>query len=253
MRKTLLLTTIAAALAGSASAQIKYHDINPDTTISTWDMVTIAPIVKLPGYGTSNAIDIWWHPVPEVVVNGWNDCEVLYDAAGTYPAMLKAGDSISASGTWKKPNYDPLNKAGVGNWTTNATDKYLGIRAKNNGVWNYAWLKMTVANAAASFTVKEYAAETSGKKINAGVNTSTTITYTTQEYKLNIVTTAGAIDIAGLEGTNNITLTDIGGRVVYNTVATAGKHSISTQQLTKAVYILRIGNGEKHIATKVQL
>ncbi len=253
MRKILLLIAITTVIANSASAQIKYHDINPDTTISTWDMVTIAPVVKLPGYGTSNAIDIWWHPVPEVVVNAWNDCEVLYDASGTYPAMLKAGDSISVSGTWKKPSYAPLNKAGVGNWSANATDKYLGIRAKNNGMWNYAWLKMTVANAAASFTVKEYAAETTGKKINAGVKTSTTIAYIPQEYKLNITPTASVIDIAGLEGTNNITLTDIGGRVVYNDIATTGKHSINTQQLTKAVYILRISNGEKHIATKVQL
>lgn len=253
MRKTLLLTTIAAALASSASAQIKYHDINPDTTISTWDMVTIAPIVKLPGYGTSNAIDIWWHPVPEVVVNAWNDCEVLYDASGTYPAMLKAGDSISASGTWKKPGYDPLNKAGVGNWTTNATDKYLGIRAKNNGVWNYAWLKMTVANAAASFTVKEYAAETSGKKIIAGNKTSTTIQYIPTAYKLDITTAMGTLQIAGMEGDNNITLTDINGHIVYNATTTSGNHNINTQQLSKAVYILRISNGEKQKAVKVQL
>lgn len=253
MRKTLLLTTITTAIAISASAQIKYHDINPDTTISTWDMITIAPVVKLPGYGTSNAIDIWWHPVPEVVVNAWNDCEVLYDAAGTYPAMLKAGDSISAAGTWKKPNYEPLNKAGAGNWTSNATDKYLGIRAKNNGVWNYAWLKMTVANAAASFTVKEYAAETTGKKINAGVKTATTIQYTPQAYNVSATRTAGSIDIAGMEGNNSIVLTDAGGRIVYSTTTTQSRHSINTAAIAQGIYILRINSGEKQKALKMQL
>lgn len=253
MRKTLLLSSIVTAFALNASAQIKYHDINPDTTISTWDMITIAPIVKLPGYGTSNAIDIWWHPVPEVVVNAWNDCEVLYDAAGTYPAMLNAGDSINASGTWKKPGYDPLNKAGVGNWVTNATDKYLGIRAKRSGTWNYAWLKMTVASGAASFTVKEYAADTTGKKINAGAKTATTIQYMPQVYNVSVTHTNNSISIAGLEGSNNITLTDINGRIIYNATATESTHNISTEQLAKAVYILRIGNGEKQKAVKVQL
>jgi len=253
MRKTLLLSSIVTAFALNASAQIKYHDINPDTTISTWTMITIAPIVKLPGYGTSNAIDIWWHPDPEVVVNGWNDCEVLYDATGTYPAMLKAGDSISASGTWKQPGYEPLNKAGVGNWVTNATDKYLGIRAKRNGAWNYAWLKMTVASAAASFTVKEYAADTTGKKINAGAKTATSIQYLPQVYNASATLTANSIEIAGMEGNNSIVLTDINGRVVYNTNATQSTHSIRTAAIAQGIYILRISNGEKQKAIKLQL
>lgn len=169
--KKLLLTLAATIIAYTQSnAQIVYHDINPDTTVNTWNAFIITP---LPGNTTDN-ITIWWHPTPEVVIQTWGNCELLFDAAGNLPLKLNMNDTITASGKWKVGNYHALNSAGTGNWQTNATDKYLGFRIKNGSSWYYGWVKMTVTSGAASFTVKEWAYNPSGS-IKAGQTTTTGI------------------------------------------------------------------------------
>jgi hypothetical protein len=162
--KKLLLALSALMLSSLASfGQFAYHDISPDTTVSTWDAFAIHPAAL----GTGQ-IYIWWHPSPEVVVNTFGNVEILF--TGSLPAKLNLSDSIAAgSGTWKAANYDALNSGGTGAWQSNATDKFLAFRYQNTGGYNYGWLKMSVAAGASSFTVKEYGYNTQpGKSIKAG-------------------------------------------------------------------------------------
>ena len=150
----------------AVQAQIQFHDVSPDTTVTGWD----AWQLKLPGSALSSDLTIWRHPSsPDVVVQTHGDYQVLFDAAGTYPAKLSLNDSISGTGIWKAGNYDPLSELGKGNWVTNAEDKYLGFRRKQGTDWQYAWLEMSVAPGAASFTVKEWAYQTTlNKSVKAG-------------------------------------------------------------------------------------
>lgn len=170
MKKLLLTLSVTIIAYIQSNAQIIYHDINPDTTINTWNAFIITP---LPG-STGDNITIWWHPSPEVVIQTWGNCELLFDAAGSLPLKLNANDTITASGKWKVGNYDALNSGSAGNWQTNAADKYLGFRIKSSSTWYYGWIKMTVAAGGASFTVKEWAYNVSGS-IKAGQTTTTGI------------------------------------------------------------------------------
>ncbi|MGN6477546.1 MAG: T9SS type A sorting domain-containing protein [Flavipsychrobacter sp.] len=161
--KKILFTQLLVLLATISFGQINYHDINPDTTVNTWNAFVIQPT---PG---STDIVIWWHPSPEVVIQTHGNAEILFETSSALPAKLNAGDSIAPSGHWIAGDYDALSSGGTGNWVTNATDKYIGFRFKNSGnTWYYGWLKMSVGAGASSFTVKEWAYNTTGSKINAG-------------------------------------------------------------------------------------
>lgn len=170
MKKLLLTVSMLTAFGLVSYSQITHHDIKPDTTVNTWNNFSIAPS-SLP----TNDIVVWFHPMPEVVIQTHGVCEILF-SANSFPAKLSVGDSISAAGTWKPGTYNPLSSGSSGNWKTDATDKYIGFRFKNSGsTWYYGWLMMSVAPGAASFTVKEWAFNTSGNKINAGQTTTTGI------------------------------------------------------------------------------
>ncbi len=161
--KKILFTQLFVLLATISFGQINYHDINPDTTVNTWNAFVIQPT---PG---STDIVIWWHPSPEVVIQTHGNAEILFETSSALPAKLNAGDSIAPSGHWIAGDYDALSSGGTGNWVTNATNKYIGFRFKNSGnTWYYGWLKMSVGTGASSFTVKEWAYNSAGGKINAG-------------------------------------------------------------------------------------
>jgi hypothetical protein len=223
-------------------SQITYHDINPDTTVSVWDAFIVQPF----GGGTAgNSLDIWWHPTPEVVVTTWNDFQLLCSGTGIIPAKLNAGDSITAGANWQSVIYQPLNSGGTGNWQIDANDKYLGFRLKNGSVWNYGWLKLTVAANAASFTVKEWAFNNTGHKINAGQTNGTGITL------LNVPNTdmclfpnpaTDYIKVTLLsEATNELIVYDQSGRDVFHSSRVKGSFILPVIDFAYGVYLVRWG------------
>lgn len=249
MKKTLFTTLAIAGMYISSHAQITYHDINPDTTVNTWNVFSVIPNPST----TSNTLDIWWHPSPEVVVTTWGDVQLLFDAAGTNPAKLNAGDSIGATATWKTASYLPLNSAGTGNWTSNATDKYLGFKIKNGSTWNYGWLKMTVATGAASFTVKEWAFNTAGTSIKAGQSTTTGITNAARNTEVKMELANKSVKFDGLPGDNNLLqVFDMNGRRL-KTASTGNRQATDLSELNSGYYILNITSGDYNQFFKVYM
>lgn len=171
MKKLLFTLSILVNNYICSYAQIIYHDINPDTTVSTWDQFTIAPATS-----SATDIEVWWHPSIEVVIVTNGDCELLFNTSNMLPAKLDSGDVIGpSSGLWKEAIYDKLDSGSKGNWQTDATDKYIAFRFRNSTTWYYGWLKMTVAPGAVSFTVKEWAYNASGNQIKGGQTTTTAV------------------------------------------------------------------------------
>jgi hypothetical protein len=245
MKKHLLLFVgLAAGYITNADAQLVYHDINPDTTVNSWNNFTATFAGKANNI-TGKFINVWWHPNPEVVINAFDSVQVLHDATGTYPAKLKLGDSIVPTGQWKKVNYAPLNSSGMGNWQNDAADKYLGFRYQDNGVWRYGWLKMTVAAGAASFTVKEWA-HNSGK-IKAGQTSTTQVSNMVRD-DVNIQIINKKIHFSNLRSATRYTvrITDISGRAVEPTIVLQqGVKDIS--DLPQGIYICTLaGDGSNY-------
>jgi hypothetical protein len=245
MKKLLLTVSILTAFGLVSYSQISYHDIKPDTTVNTWNNFTIAP-----SSSSTNDIVVWFHPVPEVVIQTHGLCEILF-SANSLPAKLSVSDSIGPSGTWLPGTYNPLNSGSSGNWRTDATDKYIGFRFKNSSssTWYYGWLMMSVAPGAASFTVKEWAFNTSGNKINAGQTTTTgintiahrsTLTTYPNPARDKIQIQWKAADVATL------TLTNAAGSIVKRTELAQGSrpHILDTKDIVPGIYhiILKSGN-----------
>jgi hypothetical protein len=217
--KKVLLSLSALMLSSLASyAQFVYHDIKPDTTVSTWDAFMVHP----PALSGGDLV-IWWHPSPEVVVQTHGSFEVLF--SGTLPAKLNLSDSIGAgSGTWKAASYDAMNSGGTGNWQSNATDKFLGFRYVDASGYNYGWLKMSVAANASSFTVKEYAYNAQlNKSIKAGQVAPTGTQDFSQRGDVSLAVTGRMVKLIAADGKQSLRLSisDMNGRVVRASQMTA--------------------------------
>lgn len=150
--KNLLLFFAAFIIYTSNYAQaIKYNDVNPDTTIDSWNSFTAL------------GVEIWHHS-GEVVIKTWGSTQVLCVNDTLTPKAVLYGESLEeASGEWKPQDYTCLNCGSFkGNWV-GAKDKYLAVRNKNNsGMWVYGWIKLDVPTLATSFTIKDYATHTVG-------------------------------------------------------------------------------------------
>lgn len=239
MRKLITLLTILVWTADS-NAQITYHNIEPDTTVNSWDAFQLKPSTV-----PSNDITIWWHPAPEVVVQTHGNCQVLFDDT-SLPSKLEFGDTITTTANWNAGAYDTLSYGSTGNWTFGANDKYLGFRFKNTtSSWYYGWLMMSVAPGASSFTVSEWAYNSvAGQPIKAGQADATGIVSAKRE-QIEIRSANGSLQFTGLHaGTNYpISISNTNGQIVHTTNIRASE-SLDISGYAKGVYIVAlVANG----------
>jgi hypothetical protein len=233
MKRT--ITFIAAVLTTvfSYAQDVKYHDVLPDTTISTWEVFGV--------YG----LDIWWHPSPEVVVNVWTDYEVL---AGTdsMPKALNMGDDISAgsTGIWAKLSYQCLNCGGsIGNWK-GVTDKYLAFREKDaSGKYYYGWIRLSIPANGTSFTIKDYAKNSiANTALKAGQQFATGITYSVANADITPVVQNKLVSFRGLTQQADVFITDISGKITRKETLKAGGY-IDMTAYSPGIYFLRLQTG----------
>jgi hypothetical protein len=108
---------------------------------------------------------IWFHPWSpnEVVLNTFDsNAQVLADTGGM-PLALDEGAPIEASSSsWVMAGeYIVLNQGGTGNWI-GVTDRYLGLRFQQAGIWYYGWARLDIDATPTQFVVKDYAYQSAG-------------------------------------------------------------------------------------------
>jgi hypothetical protein len=174
--KKLLFILVIVGLLHQASAQIMYTDLNPDKSVSTWNVYTFHLSDASPSYLGYGTVNLWFHPwTPnQVVALTGTDCEIMVNSlADKLPLKLQQNDTISSEKIWSSVSYNPLN---IGNsqglWLGGVSNRYLGIRFKlsTGGNWFYGWARLDVDVIPDSFTVKDYAynAEKGSNEIAAG-------------------------------------------------------------------------------------
>jgi len=175
IRQLFSLAALAALFPLSATAQIRYHDIVPDTTLGPGTMAGAVSSFTFYGAVGGN-LQLMWSDVPGVGALAHPGIEVLCGAGGL-PEKLNNGADISAAlGCWYENTLKPLNQAGAGNWLSDADNKYLGFRIKAAGGARYGWVRMSVANSGTvTCTVKDWAyQEALNQSIKAGQTSNTT-------------------------------------------------------------------------------
>ncbi|MEO6168519.1 MAG: T9SS type A sorting domain-containing protein [Chitinophagales bacterium] len=160
-------STMAAsllAISNIANGQIVYTDVTPDF-VGT-------------GNGASYDLDLNNDGTTDFQVNissNGADVKLLINAsdnnaiAGTssdpykYPSLLQANDIIGDALTWVEGNYQTMATSGYfgnpyGDWF-GAVDGYMGLRIKVGNDDHYGWARFDVSEDGKTFTVKDYAYE----------------------------------------------------------------------------------------------
>ncbi len=184
------------ALGGAASGQVVYTDIDPDFLA---DADGLSYELDLNNDGT---IDFTINRSAgtagaAIRMSAGSGNEVLGAISyGVYflPYALSEGDAINDAQTlWNGTmNNNHLTLAWgstYGYWTDDLTDKYLGLRIVVDSDTFYGWARMDVTAGGTSFTIKDYAFEsTAGEGILAG-NTSSAVS-------ANLITDLTVADVA---------------------------------------------------------
>ncbi|MEA3496034.1 MAG: T9SS type A sorting domain-containing protein [Bacteroidota bacterium] len=156
------------AIAPKANGQIIYNDITPDTTIYDTNYVDIdidlngySDFSIYKGYGMDDDSN---RTVEMVGLIRDKYCEVLGSTAGSYfyPLAMNMNDFIDPnSPNWKINDFGTMNfqasYGGYGNWQ-GVQNKFLGIRVEDiDSSEYYGWVRLDVSANAKSFTLKDYA------------------------------------------------------------------------------------------------
>lgn len=170
----LLLVLLLSAI--SATAKIKYTDVNPDTTITaTVSQVFARYDIDLNKDGIIDFYIKHFHPSSttqqaEFYTQVGESGEVLTDA-NDVPLALNQNDNISSAQTqWVNKATAMFSTAlqMADNWA-GKSDKYVGVRIKVNNHWNYGWVRITIPADLSKIIVKDYAVnEVADSSIHAG-------------------------------------------------------------------------------------
>lgn len=156
------------AIVPKADGQIIYNDITPDTTVYDTNYVNID--IDLNGYSDFSiykgyVMDDDSNRIAEMVgLIRDKYCEVLGSTAGYYfyPHALNMNNIIDTkSPDWKINDFGTMNfqanYGGYGNWQ-GVQNKFLGIRVEDvDSNKYYGWTRLDVSADAKSFTLKDYA------------------------------------------------------------------------------------------------
>lgn len=255
LHKKLMKYSLAAGavlMAGSADAQIIYTDEDPDfvlTEVGDYELDldgNSAVDFTLHLIGTaSGGQAIRFYPATGNEVLG----STSYSGAYFLPFALDADAEINGSQTlWNGTINASSGGLGVltlawggsyGNWTSDVTDKYLGLRFNVDGSTHYGWMRLDVVANAGGFTVKDYAYNSvADEGLLAGEMPGVNIQEVTENSSLVFPNpTNGILNVKAEDAT--VKVMDVTGQVIFET--TESKFDISNNPA--GIYFVEI-NGE---------
>lgn len=161
--KLILLSILFPAVL-PATAKIKYTDVNPDTTITaTVTQLFASYNIDLNKDGVVDFYIKHFHPSAtnqqaEFYTEVGQAGEVLVDGTNG-PLALNKGDNISSTQTQWVNEATSMSSTALqmaGNWA-GKSDKYVAVRIKVAGHWNYGWVRITIPVDVSGITIKDFA------------------------------------------------------------------------------------------------
>ncbi len=241
--------SVAIAGVAEASGQIVYTDITDFTGGGTVDydldlnndgIVDFTVDAASFGGGAAFAVNLY----AGTASNSFLGSAPSY----IYPFALNSGDAISSGQTsWFDANASSgtLNFVscyygnGGSNWC-GVTDKYLGLRFQLAGNTHYGWARLDLSASGNSFTVKDYAYNsTPGAPINAGQ------TLGVEEFGTNaikIVALNKSIGLYNLPQVTEYRVMDISGKSVLNGITNGDSYVIEANGIANGIYIIELSD-----------
>lgn len=183
-----------------------------------------------------------------------NLAEVLVDSNTLEPLVFKNNDTIQAAGMlW----YNTLVTGGnealfMDNKWAGVNDGYIGLRIRKGTVWRYAWLRLSIPANESSFTVTDYAYESTGKFIIAGTGKTGIGHVSQQSSSVNIYYHEGIINVSGINCPVRSTMEiwNTKGQLIRKTeMPSAGKYDV--HDLQPGTYVVRFYNNSQYAVQKI--
>ncbi|MCY7410321.1 MAG: T9SS type A sorting domain-containing protein [Chitinophagales bacterium] len=266
-KKLIAYSAIAAAIvaAGSANAQVVYHDVNPDKVL---DNNNETQKVDLNGDGTNDfqvkfrkgSSFLFGFALPYSSNSVAGSLVSFTSINHAFPYAIDCGEVINSNMNWFNVNsllfsyngqpsylYYPLMGLAYGgayyyNWAGGIVDASIGVRLVSNGDVNYGWIRCDYSEDMKKLTVKDWAYEkTPNKAINAcssfgtgipEVNATSGITIYSFEKRVTISTTASE--------KMNIVVTDMAGKTMLTQTADASEVRLDLNNLSNGMYLVAV-------------
>lgn len=275
----------AVTAASAANAQVVYTDIIPDTTVNT---INGDYQLDLNNDGITD-FAIAYQQIPITFgTTGGGTVQYTYDiilAAGNNAATNQIDTSlVRSAGNPGFPQSDahivtapigPTNlwfsgygsgnthflaaastaAPGTYNWGdwNGAVDKYVALKFDILGQTHYGWARLDVAQNANSFTIKDYAYDsTANAIINAGDVTTGISTQLLNGVKVFAFDNKVNVNLGDITNAT-VTITDMTGRVINNTTIPSGNQQISLAGQSAGMYMVTVSTATGTSTTKVMV
>lgn len=234
-------------------AQIVYTDIDPDSTVSaTVDEMIQSYFLDLDNDGVFEFEIVHFHPEPsyqavEIHRNMEGTQQVILTSGGHSRVMNKGEHIDGGAGSWGLDGYGILNAPWYG-----GTDKYFAIRFEKNGTWHYGWARVSIPADGASFTIKDYAYEsTPGTAIICGNSGTSGLHDPPQADGISVQQNGTSLYITSTKAQRmTILLHDVLGHRVLSRSLDAGVTAIELSTLPGGLYLLAIEEQGKLLHTQ---
>ena len=243
---------LAAAMASIASVngQIIYHP-NVDISGPSDTFINLNPVDGITPSGIADGIDdfrifITNTSVPSsaaIQIEAMNGEMIASSSIFVYPFALNSGDIISsANSNWNNASFGSLvvyDNCQYGNWCT-ANDKFLGLRFTINGSdIHYGWAKLDVDAATLSWTLKEFAFNsTPNELIKAG---QTVLGLDNNQFStIKIVALNKSIALSNLPQHTDYKVFNMSGQTVMDGKIMSQSHVIEANTLANGIYIIEL-------------
>ena len=260
--KRFIISLTALLCANLAIGQVQYTDINPDATVTTEDEMgyplTIAVGNQNPGEAQFYVQNYWYadYPASSYLAVFGEGAGVVVSPSAEFSAglvqPLAEGTQIGASSSWSNDMFPVLHDGDLHTAWVGQT-KYAGLKVKFGANTYYAWVKLSV-NANQTFTVYEYAVETSpNTPIAAGdkVGSASIVSVVAADWNVYPNPANTSLTIQAPEGAERVSMFDMSGREVVRLESVSPVQTIDISSLTSGSYIMAITTPEGVSVKKV--
>ncbi|MFA6571926.1 MAG: T9SS type A sorting domain-containing protein [Bacteroidota bacterium] len=246
--KNLFIMTVVFLFAVSVKAEIIYTDIVPDTVLKgSLDNMWAHYELDMNKDDTTEFIVTHFYPsndlyYVEFSVSQYRDADILVDS-NNKPLALSKGDTIGSNQIiW----YDFKGYAihCREHWA-GATDKYLAVRLKTGGNYNYCWIRLDVAQDESSCTVKDFAYQaTANTGIVAGDAGTTAVLENKNnniEFKIYPNPVQEQLNISGLVQGSSVQIFDNTGILLFEHYTVNEDIQIDLKCFPAGMYFVKMG------------
>lgn len=276
-----LLSILAIGLGFQSFAQIIYTDITDVTLTPVVGRETLA--IDLDNNGTTDftmfALDTTiveqGHNIPTqgcgIDIHGNNKVDASSQSVGTGNILAvtnytngqtidNSGNYMTTTGTggyWIPGGVLAISAnipfAGLTNGGdfNNTTDQFIAVKFEigSTPTTHYGWIRVDVADNAASVTIKDFAYESTP---DLGINSSITSINEKELAEANVFFANSELNINGVKGTYNVAVIDLLGKSITNTTVN-NNAVLALDNINNGIYLVKITKGNSIVTKKVYI